>query len=546
MKRVLVFGLLLALAACGGRGGSGKDENGDGIDDPANPLVPDSVTTVAPSAPKGTVSGRVTDMAGKPLASAEVTVSITDASSAALKGETDANGLFSVKNLPAGSTVGVLVSMAGYAPAFATATIPVAAGNFPLNNGEAFVGTLALLPTSGSVTFNVIGYDGTPIDGTATLDVSPGYAVNKNGAGDIVVTGTITAGVLTFSGVPKIEDAAWMDSAGVTVNYSVYVNPVLDANGVGYSGHYETFTAKTLLTQTWNRTLKLEPASNIKDELAIIATNVRNLMADTSSPASDNLIAKNGTIYVAFNQPIGRDLFVEVRNDNVKIEDSEKDVIGTTVTMNALGTELQIAPKSSVGFSDGLKYNLVIQASSRDNPAAGTKTFAAPFFGGDTTPKSLSNPVIDLISIPLDNETWETGETISIKLDKYIGHIDGAKPYLPIYFNNDLNNRNDVGDVQGEMGSNNPICVPGIEEVPGFYSAKASGYAKQFDITPAVLKGLYTGTSGLDSSNILITIAFSEAFKCPGGGLSSVWGEAIYTTKFEDIQITNVIPVPEN
>ncbi|HEY3452131.1 MAG TPA: carboxypeptidase-like regulatory domain-containing protein [Myxococcales bacterium] len=541
MKRLFVFALLAVLAACGGKTGSGQDLNKDGIDDPTNPLVPDSVTVVAPSSPKGRVSGRVTEMTGKAMAEADVVISSPDATEAA---KTDANGVFVVQNVTAGSLVGVFVSKAGFAPAWTTAIIPVAAGNFPLNNGEAFVGTISLLPTSGSVTFNVVGFDGKPINGTATLDVNPGFVINSGGnnagAGDITVSAAIVEGVLTFTGVPKVEDAAWMTSADVPVKYTVYVNPVIDAaTGIGYGGSILTLAAAKMLTEPWNRTLVLPPASDSAD-LAIVATNVHNLVK-APSPANDNLIAKSGTIYVAFNQPIGPDVFVEIRNDDPDIADSA--VIGINdpkATMNTLGTELKITPKAP-GFVDGQKYNLVIQASSRDNPAGGIKTFSAPFFGGDpAVAKSLGTPLINLNEMGIGNDTWDLAETLEIVFDKYIGRGDGTAPTIPIYFDNDLNNNGETGDVRGELGSNQPICITGSEEVPGFFPAKASGYAKKFAITPASMAGSYTKT--LSSTEISITIAFNESFKCTGGAVHSVWGEAQSTT-LPKLQVT-VVPPP--
>lgn len=542
MKRLIVFASLLALAACGGgHPSSGQDLNGDGIDDPVNPLVPDSITQVAPSSPKGKVSGRVLTMKGTPISDAEVTVSGPSAG----KATTDASGLFQVDNITGGSVVGVFVTKAGYAPAWTTTVVPAAAGNFPLNDGVAFVGDIALLPTTGSVTFNVIGYDGKPITGTATLDVTPGFVVNatgKNvGAGDIMVTGEIKDGVLTFTGVPAIEDAAWMTTADVPVKYTVYVNPVVAdaATGVGYGGTIMTLAAAKLLTEPWSRTLVLPPATDTAD-LAIVATNVHNLMK-APSPASENLIAKAGTIYVAFNQPVGADIFVEIRNDDPDIKDSA--VIGINNpkdSMNTLGTELKIIPKTP-GFVDGQKYNLIIQVSSRDNPAGGIKTFSAPFFGGDpAAPKSLGTPTINLNEQVASNDTWDLTESLEIVFDKYIGRGDAIPPTIPIYFDNDLNNNTDVGDVRGELGSNQPICVTGAEEVPGFFPAKASGYAKKFNITPALMAGSYTST--LQATEISITLAFNESFKCAGGSVHTVWGEAL-SAKTDGLQVT-VVPPP--
>ena len=540
MKRLFVFASLLALAACGS-GGTGQDLNGDGIDDPANPLVPDSVTTVTPSSPKGRVSGRVTDMKGAPLAGAEVVVSSTDPTvSTAI---TDALGLFFVDKLTGGSTVGVFVKMAGFAPAWTTALVPGATGNFPLNDGEIFVGTLALLPVSDdAVTFNVLGYDGAPIDGTATLVVTPGFVLNsgKNeGMGSISVSGTVTAGVLTFSGVPKPQEAAWMSTAGIDVRYTVYVNPLVDATGAGYGGLIFPVLAKDLLTDPWNRTLVL-PAPTGNEALAILATNVQNLRSSTPSPARDNLIAKSETIYVVFNQPIADDLFVEIRNDEGALKDSVAIPINLPVK-NALGTELQITARAP-GFTDGQKYNLVIQASPRFNPAGGIVTFSGPFFGGDATaPKQLQAPTVSVQERALThNGVWDLTETLEIVFDKYIGRGDSTPLTLPVFFENDLNNNGEIGDAPGELGSNQPICITDSESVPSWLTgAKESGYSKRFAIAGSQIIGYITP---VDISSLSTNVVFSESFKCPGGGLHSVWGEVL-TAPFNGLQATSMPPL---
>lgn len=540
MKRLISLVFLAVFAACGG----GVDKNGDGIadTDPNSAPSPDSITTVAPSSPKGRISGRVTNLQGAGLANATVDLSGPEK----VQVKTDDKGFFSADKLSAGSTLGVFVSMTGYAPAWTTATIPAAAGNFPINDAEAFVGVIALLPTTGELTFYVLGYDGTPIEGaSAVLDVTPGFVVNRGsntGYGDISVTGQTQAGSVKFTGIPKVEEAAWMETAGVTVRYSVYVAPVADANGLTYAGKIFSVSAKELLTNPWARTLVL-PAPGENDALKVVASNVANLLSATPTLARENLIAQAGTLLVAFNQPIGKEIFVEVRNDQLAEKDSGTVSLNTP-ELNLVGTELRITPKAP-GFQPGQKYNLTIQVSPRDNPAGKVARFSAPFFGGDpAAPKPLGSPTINLLDVPPlpttpANGLWDPSETIEVNFDKYIGRGDGSAMTLSVYFENDLNNSGQVGDAAGEKGSNVPLCLSGAEPVPGWLAgARASGYTKKFLLAAGTVPGY---TKALSATELSVTIAFSESFKCSGGALHQVWGDPL-TSTLEKLQVTPIAP----
>jgi hypothetical protein len=541
MKRLAILASL-AFAACGGA--TPVDKNGDGIADYTTPKTVDSVTAVAPSTPKGYVNGRVMKMDGTPLPGVSVTLSGKLGPDTPTDIKTDANGLFMIDQLTAGSTFGLFFKLDGYAPAWTFATIPASTGNFPLDDATSFVGNIELLPISGSVTFYVVGYDGKPIDvAGAVLDVSPGFVVNRGnqaGAGDIQVTASAAAGTLTFDKVPKLEDVAWMSNIGVSVSYTVYVPPVYDATaGLLYSGKVFTSDAKTLLTQPWTRTLVL-PAPTDLAPLQIVATNVANLMSAAPTSARNNLVPKTGPLYVVFNQPIAKSVFVEVRNDE-PVEKDSAVVLQNPPTLNALGTELQVTFKTTPGLSDGQKYNITIQAMARDNVLAKPVRFSAPFFGGDpATPKQLGATVINLIEVAPANNNWDSGnERIEIVFDKYIGRIDAA-PVVPIYFDNDLNANLKTGDIAGEKGSGIPLCIAADEPVPGWLAgARASSYSRKFTIpaSTVALGKVFTATE------LSVTVAFNEAFKCATGSLETVWGDPLSAT-YNTLPVTAIPPPP--
>ncbi len=535
MKRLLSLVTVLAVAGCGAP--KYDDKNGDGVGDPTDPRNVDSVTMVAPTSPKGRISGRIQNLRGEGLTGVEITVS----GPTPTKAQSAENGLFAVEKLTAGSNVGVLFSMANYAPAWTYTTVPAAAGNFPLNDGESFIGVITLMPTDGELSFNVVGFDGKPISlPKVTLDVTPAYAIsrnnNTNGYGDIPVTAELKDGVVKFTGIPKFEEVASAENMNVNVRYSLYIPPVWDeaAKVYTYGGYTSSVAAKDLLQYPHEKRTIVLKLPQQTAPLAIEATNVRNLVA--ASPARENLISPNGPIYVAFNQPIGKEVFVEVRNEEA--EPGKSAVISiNTPELNALGTELRITPKTP-GFQAGMKYNLTIQAFSRDDYAATSTTFTGPFFGGEPgTSRPLAMSSVTLKD-NLVNDKWDPSETLVFLFDKYIGGNPAEKVALPVYFNTNLGGTNDIGDFPGEKCDldekadcvNTPICVVGSEMLPPV-PGKLSKYSRKFE-----LSGTGKFTTPIDSNDIEPIVVFQEAYKC-NGPLHNVWGEAL-TTTIEGLSIT--------
>src|SRR6218665_2345854 len=175
MKKHWAFVVPLLVMGCGP-----EDSNGDGIADGI--LKPDSVSVVAPATPKGTVSGQVLDTRLAPLAGAEVKLLIgSDPSGSQFAAQTDAAGNFMFANVPAGSSVLVTASKAGYATLRASADVPSSAGNIPINNGNASLGAILLAETGGSVSFTLLTPSGHPAaNARAYLEATPARALAFN------------------------------------------------------------------------------------------------------------------------------------------------------------------------------------------------------------------------------------------------------------------------------------------------------------------------------------------------------------------------------
>lgn len=495
------------------------------------------VTEVAPSTPKGRITGKVLDLQGQPLAGVEVRGSN---GATAVTAET---GLFALDSIAAGSSVGLTFRLSGYSTGYATAVVPASAGNFPLNGGEAFVGPLRLAPVGGELTFNIVGHDGLAVAKPAgTLDVTPafldfsGSGAANPGVGSIAVQATGQNGVLKFSGIPKVEELAWLESIDLQATYSVYVAPVLNDDGtLRYGGATASFHALTLLTEPWTRTLVL-PAPEAKLPLQIAAASVANLLG-APSRGRDNLAGKTGPIAVVFNQRISPDdLWVEVRNDAADPSASLR--LPVTTEINPVGNQLRIGLAAGSAFADGMKYQLSLRANSLDDPSAAPLVINAPFFGGSVDTSSSSRgpgsiAVSYAESAPPGDGKFGTGERLEIDFERYLGRGESTSFKLPVYFNYDLDGSGSVGNGVGEKGSGRPLCLSAAEWAPaGSEDAKLSGYARRVSATFGEIEDQVVASPGTinavvaNKAPVLVTLAFSESSKC-GGPIQTVWGEPL-------------------
>ena len=530
MKRLFSACLMLIVAvACGSKP---VDANGDGIAD-GDPSTIGSVTQVAPSSPKGTVSGRVLSARGAPLPGVSVLLSGKEKTTAT----TDDTGGFLFEKITGGSAVGLNLSHKGYASAWAGGTVPGAAGNFPLNDGQIFVGPIQLIPNGGSLTFQVVGYDGAFIDKPiGVLDVSPRFinaaGSSPNGVSSITSEATGAAGLITFSEIPPLDEAARLEGLGYGVRYSIYILPV-DRDGDGipdYGGQTQSFSPAQLITQP-SRIITL-PSPATASGLAIIATNVSNL---TSYPSNsrENLVPPSGPIFIGYNQRITKEAFTaELRNDDDDVKTSR--VIPVDTEVSASGTVVRISPRGEQ-LTDGAKYNLNITATARDGNGTRFLKSSAPFFAGSASaPGGTGTIVVRYLDKNL-SQSLEVGETLEVAFAKNVGRPDldagnlGAGFMVPIYVDYDLNGSGMPKDAPGEYGSGRPLCLRSVELISP--TGRASGYARKATLVYGGPKPIPTNTN--------ISVAMSEAYKC-NTTLQSVYGEAL--TSDVELKLIDVKP----
>lgn len=495
------------------------------------------VTGVAAPTPKGRITGKVLDLYGQALAGVEIR-----ASNGATTTTANAGG-FALENVTAGSTVGLTFRLSGYALAYATAEVPASADNFPLVGGEVFVGPIRLEPTTGELILNVVGYDGLAVAKLAgTLGVTPrhldfsGTGTVDPGVGNIAVQATGQDGVLKFAGIPKVEDLASLESINLQAHYSVYVAPVLNDDGtLRYGGATASFTALTLLTEPWTRTLVL-PAPEAKLPVQVVAASIANLLG-APSRGRDNLAGKAGPISVVFNQRISPDdLSVEIRDDSSDSAASARLPLATE--MSPIGNQLRIALAPGATFTDGMKYQLILQAHSADDPSAAPHAINAPLFGGSADTNSSSrgpgNIAVSYVesTSPGDGKLG-AGERLEITFERYLGRGEFAAFKVPVYFDYDLDGNGSAGNALGETGSGRPLCLSSEEWAPAeVEDAKLSGYARKvsasFEEIQTQVVGPHSTMNAIvaDKAPVLVTIAFSESSTC-GGPIQTVWGDPL-------------------
>ncbi|HEX4620942.1 MAG TPA: carboxypeptidase regulatory-like domain-containing protein, partial [Myxococcaceae bacterium] len=172
MKRVLVFALVGPLAACG----NGKSPTNDGIT--GGTQSPNNITLVAPSHPRGSISGQIVNSALGPISGATILLNLAepaaDVGATAWSTTSDASGNFSVNFVPAGAVILVTASATGYATVRKQVTIPASAGTFPIDNGNAVVGPLLLTKLDGALKVLLLDHNGTPAAAAqVTLEAQP-------------------------------------------------------------------------------------------------------------------------------------------------------------------------------------------------------------------------------------------------------------------------------------------------------------------------------------------------------------------------------------
>ncbi len=467
-------------AACGG----GTDANKDGIVDGV--YSPDSVSQIAPSTPIGTLSGQVlkTDFAG--LDGVKVTViigGIASADGTAYTATTDNDGIWAVKGLPAAANAQVVFTKENYVSLRLQATVPGAAGNFPVNNGNGNVGTVLLPQLQGKVTFQLVTSNGAPAGMVkAQLEVSPAairyaeFGGYGNPVGVFVAEATSDAnGVLSFTNAPQLSELSRLNGT-----YTVTVGAV-DENMDGrfeLLGARKDFQARDLFLGSVSTIITL-PLNRSPGPLTVLASNIDSMVNGPGDPLR-SMVKPTESLFFTFDQAL------LASSVTVKVTDE----LGLTTLMSTKTAKApNILEVQVQGLESGKEYNIALRATSAESGA--TFQQAAYFFGGDPTmPKMFG----------VEKITWrrpaggaattrlDVGDTVVITFNQPIRQLAAA---LEVQIDFDINNLNGKGDVAGELsppGAMNPQTAgfpvaarEPLNEPMSTFSNMPSGYTTRYE-----------------------------------------------------------------
>ena len=453
---------LLVLVGCQGP----EDKDGDGIIDGVR--TPDSVSVVAPATPKGTVSGQVLNSRQEPMTDASVTLTIGSATTdAPVATKTDAAGNFMFSGVPAGSQVLATISKQGFATARISVTVPSAAGNIPINNGNANVGSVSLAELNSTVRFILVTPSGRPAAGAqayieafpAAAIVAPGTATGASSGVTPVgmVVGAAVAGpdgTVAFSGMPSPSEVSRLSRDSNNAGYRLWVDPV-DSNGDGVidaAGESVTYYANKMPSGPQVLTLST-PLVKDTSGFVIVATNVPSLAYATGSKSRDplnNLVRGGESIYVSFSQPVQRESLVATITDEGGLNGFQ-----ASATANATSDGYTIAIPSGLSIVEGQKYNILLRATSAytgDTPA----TWRGYFISGDVkSPRSITGSNFATVAFKDaasgTANALDSGECVVVTFNQAIIPTPSGIP-VEAYLNADLGPGNATGEFSASSG----------------------------------------------------------------------------------------------
>ena len=510
------------LAGCGP-----QDLNKDGIADGVK--EPNSVSLVAPSTPIGTLSGQVLTTRLTPLEGAKVSLAVGSRAGevAVAPTSSDASGNFTFTGLPAGAQVMATISKDGYATMRATAIIPSAAGNFPINDGNSVIGPFTLTQLNGTAKFMVITKQGRMAKGAkATLEASPaGTVVNNTGGtygglvGIVVADGVVDdQGLLTFTGIPAPDELTRLGG-----NYDVTIQG-FDENGDGtidYLGMFQRFSAQSLVINPSPRVLTLASARAPSTlALDIAASNVDSIITPGSPPAK-NMVRAAESLYFVFNQPV-LDASLTVRlTDEFGVQSiviSKSLKVGTALTVSST-TPLEV----------GKEYNISVRATSADNGTFFAR--AAYFFVADpATPKPFSVATIQFrdTSIP-PNGTLNVGETVVLTFNQPLSQIGPTPAEAFIDFDFDADTKMVTPGEKGAATGFALVASEPVAEKDTLFALQPSSYTTRFTF---VLAGATVGVPNLTP----ISVPFGKLLTATGG-YQTIWGTPIASEESSNVSI---------
>jgi hypothetical protein len=474
--RLLAFCLLLAC-------GTPADKNGDGIADGVR--TPTDVSQVAPSTPVGTLSGQTINTDFTPLDMVDVTAIVGGAvgtDGMPFHTTTKADGSFYFQNLPAGAQVQVTLTKAGYATARLGVTVPAAAGMFPLDNGNANVGVVALTQLTDEVDFQVITAAGAPAKGaTAMLEVTPAamrvtdLGSYGNGVGVVVINSDPAddTGVLHFKSVPGLREETRLNG-----QYTVTVAP-LDVDGdkiIDFLGNRIVYSASGLYVGNQARTVITLPYAHASTPVNVIASNVDSVAQNAPTPPIKNMVRPGDDLYFVFDQPV-----IET-----SIDFKLTDELGTTAitTTRKLITQNILKVTATGTIEQGKEYNVALRVVSSDNGSTLSRT--GYFFGGvPAMPMPFNIQKVTYKKAPGNMFAQpQPNDTIIVYFNQPIRNTGGSA--VDVLIDADLNangNRTDPGE-SGDTTDPSPWMLAPSEPVsePGStFTNMASGYTTRYE-----------------------------------------------------------------
>ncbi len=535
MKKHWAIALPLLVMGCQGP----QDLDGDGIIDGVR--SPDSVSVVAPSTPKGTVSGQVVNSRMDPMTDATVTLTLGSATTdAPVTTKTDAAGNFMFTGVPAGSQVLATISKQGFATMRISATVPSSAGNIPINNGNANIGAVALAETNATVRFTLVTPSGRPAVGAqAYAEALPAGSVTSNAGGSVstspvgTVAGSATAGndgVVSFSNMPSGSELARINR-GTGAGYRLWVDPV-DINGDGIidaAGTSITVAAEALTYGS--RIVQLNSPTNSGSSGAtgfdLLVSNVPSLAfaSGKSGDPINNLLRGGEAIYVAFTHPVQKDSLLATITDEGGFNAGV-----ATATPNATFDAYTLALPSTPSIQEGQKYNVLLRASSAYTGA--TLSWKGYFISGDVkTPRTSSASSLASVAFKdgsagtAANNVLDNGECVIVTFNQVVVR-PGATNSLEAFINADLNAATTLG--VGEFGATSGFSV--MPMAPPFFRANCIEEQVVYPVDTANFiytpRYYFLATMAATVSvptNTLVRLGFNKQFLAGGATYETAW-----------------------
>jgi hypothetical protein len=536
--------LPLLVVGCSGP----QDANGDGIADGV--LKPDTVSVVAPSTPKGTVSGQVLDPQQQPISDATVSLTIGSATTdAPVTAKSDASGNFMFTNVPAGAQVLATITKDGYATLRANSTVPSTAGNIPIDNGNANIGVVTLAQSRSTVRFTITTSTGRPAVGAQAYIQAVPSAFSTTGTSAVAsVVGTAQAdaqGVLTFGNMPSASDLQRIGTlagyGSASIGYQLWIDPV-DVNGDGIyesAGYSALIKASDLASYGPSRIIELTPPINEGTTAAAFGlriSNVPSLTGVTRDPLR-NLLRSNEPLYLAFTQPV-------VKNSLLVTITDEAGVVGGNgvVTANATSDAFTVALPSSPAIVDGQRYHILMRATSAyDGTTIGVTQ--GYFISGDVkSPKSVDPAGFATVAFrDLTTGTvgrLDSGECVIITFNQVVLTPEVAFTPVEAFFNFTLGNTGAKGEYNTPASTATTPGFPLIKAAPPINAANCitdtvpTPYpidTVSFQYTPRYYFVMATASGVSVPVGTLVKIAFNKQWLLGGAIYETAWATPLST-----------------